>query len=77
MVVQDHELHFKFLGPLMSTGLLLELVSGQTRRIDGCGHKNKRSVACARRSLSPAGRCAPATLVAASRGTAHPHTRQH
>ena len=32
MVAQNHELHFKFLGPLMSTKLPLELLSGQTCR---------------------------------------------
>lgn len=45
MVVQNHDLYFKSLGPLMSTELLLELFSGQTHRIDSCSCKSKWSLA--------------------------------
>lgn len=45
MVAQNHELHFKFLGPLMNTELLLELLSEQAHRIGGCSCKNKWSMA--------------------------------
>lgn len=38
----------------MSTGLLLKLLSGQARRIDGCSCKNKWSMACAHCSHSAA-----------------------
>lgn len=64
----------------MSTGLLLKLLSGQARRIDGCSCKNKWSVACAHCSHSAA---ALATTAAepgdhggSTGGIGRPHARQ-
>lgn len=72
VVAQNHELHFKFLGPLMSTEVLLELLLGQTFRMDGCSHERKWSVACT--TAATAAACPAATLStsAAPRGAGRP-----